>query len=295
MPTDGFQPVIFIAGGTGVGTSTLARALVPVVRATGVVGTDSLREALREMKALGRLTFGTDYPATVLDSSTYDAWTTEASAPQHEYQREAAKARIARMFGARTTWPEDTQGTDALILRCANQQTQAVMDAAIGVARRAIREGFSLIIEGVHVDLQRLMREEDWHLLPTESWDRIKRRLFPILLVCEDERHHFERLQERDQKHRYRPKKASYGRYWHALRTISEHLTLHEEYALVTGDTQAPLDELVEKTARAFYAFKTSRGHDQPRATIEPPKEREELRRIMREHGLEEPDDDIDS
>jgi 2-phosphoglycerate kinase len=271
MGAESFQPVLLIAGGTGVGTSTLARALLPVARATSIIGTDAIREALREMQALGRLRRDDANPADALDHSTYRAWEPHANAAQRDYQRAATRARLARLDDHEITLPPDTSGTNDLIIASARHQIGAVMDAVFGVARRAIAEGFTIIIEGVHLDLERLQREDHWRV-PTTEWDRYHRRLFPIFLDCKRERAHYERITERDSKHRHRTAtKETYRQNWHAIRTICDDLRRHQEYAAVRADADAPLDDLVEQTALAYFAFKQVRGHERTTHIIDAP------------------------
>src|SRR5207244_6653864 len=66
------EPVIFIAGATGSGTTTLASAITPIIRAFGVIGTDTIRESLRSLSDARAA--HSEGELRILRASTYDAW-----------------------------------------------------------------------------------------------------------------------------------------------------------------------------------------------------------------------------
>jgi len=201
---EGDSPVVFITGATGVGTSTLARELSRIVEALGVVGSDTLREILRTVGFVAPPNSeSAKQPASLvakaLALSSFEAWQvfrTDRTLPEENH-------RIGTPGG-----PTLEEVTEGFFL-----QANAVFEAALAVAYRAMAERFPVIIEGVHIPLNRL----------ESSWIWNSDRVFRVYLDCENEAKHRRHLEE-DPKYgvRERIKRERYLQEpnWGAIRHI---------------------------------------------------------------------------
>ena len=108
--------VILIGGTTGVGKSTIATEIAHRLGITRIVSTDSIREVMRGI-------FSRDLMPAVYESS-YDAW-------------RALRVPVP-------------QGADPVIVGF-REQTAVVTTAIESLIERSIREGESVVIEGIHL------------------------------------------------------------------------------------------------------------------------------------------------
>jgi 2-phosphoglycerate kinase len=108
--------VILIGGTTGVGKSTIATEVAHRLGITRIVSTDSIREVMRGI-------FSRDLMPAVYESS-YDAW-------------RALRVPVP-------------QGADPVIVGF-REQTAVVTTAIESLIERSIREGESVVIEGIHL------------------------------------------------------------------------------------------------------------------------------------------------
>jgi 2-phosphoglycerate kinase len=108
--------VILIGGTTGVGKSTIATEIAHRLGITRIISTDSIREVMRGI-------FSRDLMPAVYESS-YDAW-------------RALRVPVP-------------QGADPVIVGF-REQTAVVTTAIESLIERSIREGESVVIEGIHL------------------------------------------------------------------------------------------------------------------------------------------------
>ena len=201
---EGDSPVVFISGATGVGTSTLAREVSRIVDALGVVGRDTLREILRTVGFVAPPNSeSAKRPASLVSKalalSSFEAW----QVFRNDRPLPGDNLRTGTPGG-----PTLDEITEGFFL-----QANAVFEAALAVAYRAMAERFPVIIEGVHIPLNRL--ESSW------IWNRD--RVFRVYLDCENEAKHRRHLEE-DPKYeaRERIKRERYLQEpsWGAIRHI---------------------------------------------------------------------------
>lgn len=225
---DRFFPVIFIAGGTGVGTSTLAKGIAPIVRALGILGTDSIRESLRVLDRADHLKHKW---RTHLHCSSFQVW---------EQLTE-----------------EDVQDP---VIEGYHRQSELVMTAVLGAAKRAIKENHILIIEGVHVRLDLVEDPSRWGWTE-EQWKVVRRRIFKVIVRLENESVHFERLMGRDPKFFDKPQREKYREYFPQIRHIAQHIDrLGHPHAVIDSEHPGQLE--VDFTGFRFYQWMQSLGRD---------------------------------
>lgn len=151
------KPIIFIAGGTGVGTSTLSLELAKTLDIQTILSTDIVREILRSVFPKGI------NPA--LEHSTYSAGQTD------HYQSKSEEVKQSE------------------IIRGYKMQCVPIEIAISGIIRRAVTENVSMIIEGAHLIPGNLRNSDVYNLCQD--------RLVELLVHLPDEKVHFERLSNR--------------------------------------------------------------------------------------------------
>ncbi|NIO21980.1 MAG: 2-phosphoglycerate kinase, partial [Candidatus Aenigmarchaeota archaeon] len=170
--------VIVIGGATAVGKSTIASNLAFRFGIRHVFGTDIVREAMRSVIALDLI--------PELHASSYTAW-------------KRLKFRLTR------TNDKVTLGFE--------EQARHVMAGIEGIIERALEEGISLIIEGVHV-CPRLLRK---NLLK-------KPNVIVVFLKLREESDHLARIFARSQNVVVKRPAARYIEYFTDIRKIQDHL-----------------------------------------------------------------------
>ncbi len=229
----GFEPVIFISGGTGAGTSTLAAAIAPIVRANGIIGTDALREGLRVMAAPPASRFSPE-EALILEQSTFEVW---------------------KAIGSGKARPSPTPRN---VVEGFFRQSDLVLEAVIGAARRAVSEGYCLIIEGVHLPLRRLLEKVAAFLSPADREFYLS-RTFTIFLDCRDRSVQRQHLSGRDPRfsHRRNPERYLEPENWRSILLIGRELREQGVSAHVCLDSGCQtVSQEADAVARRFYEWK---------------------------------------
>lgn len=178
--------VYVIGGATGVGTSSVALQLAKLVEVRSVIGTDSIREALRSVvsESLCPALFGSSY--------TYN---------EHP--------RNLRGKGGVQTKETLTSGFE--------RQLQIITPALARIIKRSWHEGFGLIIEGVHASPHHLIQELRNGLYPESC------PVFSVLDI-KSKREHKKRLEGRRKDRELQRKYYEQAEYLEEIRTIRKYI-----------------------------------------------------------------------
>lgn len=223
-------PVIFVSGATGVGTSTLARVILPVVGALGIVGTDTIREALRAIAKSSKKRYSNE-EKDILSHSTYEVWKIFSHIKKNQE-------------------PDDSD-----IIRGFYLQLDLVMEATLGAAYRALSEGFPLIIEGIHISIHKLRK--------STLWKNYKNRIFTVFLDCENEEVHKKHFLEDGKYFRRDTKNYLSKTNWHAIRIIGNELSNAGKKANLILESRKNPDRLVEYFGTTYFQWRISKGGDE--------------------------------
>ncbi|KEF33415.1 2-phosphoglycerate kinase [Deinococcus sp. RL] len=201
------RPLVVLLGGvSGTGKSYLAAEIAYRLGITRVIGTDAVREVMRAMVSR-ELVPG-------LHASTFNAW--EALWPPGE-PRPERPSRGALLAGLR-------------------DQVQQVSVGLGAVVRRAIEEGTSLVLEGVHL-VPGYLRAADF----------AGALVVPMLVTLPDEAEHRRHFESRDRETAASRPLHRYMAYFDEIRTMQdylEELARREDVPLLDGLT---LDESAEQ------------------------------------------------
>jgi 2-phosphoglycerate kinase len=196
-----YQPLIILIGGaTGIGKSTIALDLAARLAISHIVGTDTIREVMRKV-------LSTELVPS-LHSSSYAA-------------HESMKEYVSPIYNRSVIGFEE--------------QARLVVSGIESVIARALTEGISIIIDGVHI-LPSIM---DPKLLKSPN-------IIPVFLHLSSEEDHMMRFHERAKTQVMRKPLEDYLEHFEGIRTIQDHLL---EQARIHG---IPLIEnmLIEPTIR---------------------------------------------
>ena len=222
------SPVIFISGGTGIGTSTLAYSLVPIVGAHALIGTDSIRQILRSLS---------------------DKYT-----PEEQLYLKASSFAVHNKISF-----DNNLSLEDRIIYGYQRQSEIVMKSALAVAYRALSEGYPLILEGVHISykiLSQLIKMNCCNLY------NLRKRFFKVFLHCEDATQHMKHFFN-DVKHSSRDSTSTYtnDKNWGAIRIIQNNL--HKESKRnrihsILDNGKYQQYEVVEKFAKDYFLWKSN-------------------------------------
>lgn len=200
------SPVILICGGTGVGTSTLARNLVPITGARGVFGTDMMREILRSTYQSIK---APKEDIDILNRSTYDA------AYSHKEKDDIDSKKVEGAY---------------------KKQCNLVEEAIESVAFRALSENIPIIIEGIHIN--------PGHIRFMNKLENFFNRIFVCVLYISNEKEHGARLfgSSASRLLEKRANPVRYKEYFQEIRIITKYLKARGNRAHVTIDTRSHED-----------------------------------------------------
>lgn len=197
------KPLVVLVGGTtGVGKSTVATALAVRLAITRIVSTDAIREVMRSIFS--------EELAPLLYESSFTAW------------------RRLRVPLPKTAEP---------VIVGFREQTESVLVGVNAILRRAVQEGVSMIVEGVHI-------------VPGElELAKLSERAFivPMILHVEDESLHRSHFYIREfESNGYRPFER-YRANFAAIRQIGDHVVEQAEHHGVPLIMSQQLDATVKQ------------------------------------------------
>jgi len=195
------RPLILLFGGaTGTGKSSLTVEIAHRLGISRVIGTDTIREIMRGM-------FSYELMPSIHESS-YSVWKLLEN-PLEE-------------------------GIDP-VLSAFQQQTQRVTVGVNAIVRRAIKENFSMIIEGVHLIPEKIKPEFTENAI-----------IFQILIITLQEEMHRNRFDIRDQETRLRSSQK-YLEHFESIRKIQDALICRAKRNGVMIVDNVDFDETVNK------------------------------------------------
>lgn len=201
------RPLVILLGGvSGTGKSVLAAEIAYRLGIARVVGTDSIREVMRGMISPALL--------PTLHASTFNAW--ESLLPPGQLRPEHPDTPLL-MAGFR-------------------EQVQQVSVGLEAVVRRSIKEGTSVLLEGVHL-VPGYIRPEDIS----------QALLVPLLVTIRSEDEHRRHFESRDDETGALRAKSRYLRYFREIRVMQdelEELAAREDVPVLDGLT---LDDSAEQ------------------------------------------------
>jgi 2-phosphoglycerate kinase len=174
-----YEPLIILIGGaTGIGKSTIALNLAARLAISHIVGTDTIREVMRKVLS----------PELVpsLHSSSYAA-------------HESMKEYVSPIYNK--------------IIIGFEEQARLVVSGIESVIDRALTEGISIIIDGVHI-LPSIMDPE---ILQSPN-------IIPVFLYLSNAENHMMRFHERAKTKVMRKPLEDYLDHFEGIRTIQDHL-----------------------------------------------------------------------
>ncbi|MFX1518869.1 MAG: 2-phosphoglycerate kinase [Promethearchaeota archaeon] len=176
---DRYEPLIVLIGGaTGIGKSTIALNLAARLAISHIVGTDTIREVMRKVLS----------PELVpsLHSSSYAA-------------HESMKEYVSPIYNK--------------IIIGFEEQARLVVSGIESVIDRALTEGISIIIDGVHI-------------LPSIIDPKILKspNIIPVFLYLSNAETHMKRFHERAKTKVMRKPLEDYLDHFDGIRTIQDHL-----------------------------------------------------------------------
>ena len=175
-----YEPLILLIGGaTGIGKSTIALNLAARLAISHIVGTDTIREVMRKVLSSELV------PS--LHSSSYAA---------HESMKEYVSPIYNKTIVA------------------FEEQARLVVSGIESVISRALTEGISIIVDGVHI-LPSIM---DPNLLKSPN-------IIPVFLHLSNKEDHMMRFHERAKTKVMRKPLEDYLSHFDGIRTIQEHLS----------------------------------------------------------------------
>jgi len=202
--------VVLIGGATGVGTSTLAADVARRLNIQGVIGTDAIREVLRRAISPDLL--------PILHKSSY-------------------------MIGPEDV-PFPVEDGDDVVLFGFKEQAARVAVGIEAVVERALKEGTNLVVEGVHLAPEILLKRYRDHP-----------NVVPLVVYLSDEAAHRDRFRVRALGTSMRRPAEEYLAHFAEIRRIHDHIL---ESARRLG-VHAVENLAIEATSDAAVAFVVER------------------------------------
>lgn len=197
--------IVLIGGSSGVGTSTVAASVANRMGIRNVIGTDLIREVLRKTIA--------EEVAPSLYRSSFEAW-------------EALRFR--------------NDSFEENLLTGFREQASYVVVGVEAIMERAIREGMSLVIEGVHVVPG----------LINPRYLRMK-KVHTFMLTLDSEDSHINRYHAREEETQKRRPAEHYINHLWEIRRIQDYVrddaNDHDVVCINNEDIDATTDLLVER------------------------------------------------